>query len=146
MKKIFLLVALLGQACTETGPEFLNCSSPEDGLLAIDIAARYMEHASSVADRMNFSCKTVSPRPRTACYLVRTGDATFGNRGLIVMLDEYIGECIIHELYHAELGMSGDTCPSHVRACGWDKRFLEVPLNEYAAESGRQEEQPEEQP
>jgi len=138
--KIFLLLALLAPACTETGPEFYNCSRPEDGLLAIDIAARHMEHAEEIAERMNFSCRTVSPRPGAACYLVRTGDAGLGNRGLAVVLDEYIGECIIHELYHAELGLAGDTCPSHVLACGWDGRFLEMPLNEYAAESGRQDE------
>lgn len=56
MKKI-LPLALLVQACTSTGPEFYNCSSPDDGLLAIAIAAQYMEHAYSISDRMNFSCR-----------------------------------------------------------------------------------------
>lgn len=136
---LILPLALLAQACTSTGPEFYNCSSPDDGLLAIAIAAQYMEHAYSISDRMNFSCRTESPRPGTACYLVRTGDPILGNRGLIVLLDKYIGQCVIHELYHAELGVAGDTCASHETTCGWSNDFLEMPLNEYAAELGPQE-------
>jgi hypothetical protein len=132
MKKYIYFLTIFLQSCTQTGPHFYNCSQPELGELAIDISIENMENIREVVDRMNFSCKKEITYPRAACYLVRNGDANIGNRGLVVLLDEYIGECIIHELYHVELAIAHqDPCSSHKQTCYWDNKWLEPLLDEY---------------
>lgn len=121
----------LSKSCVKTGPQFQNCSQPELGELAIDISLENMGNIQEVVDGMNFSCKKQITYPaKTACFLVRPG--TDIERGLIVLLDEYIGECIIHELYHAELSLTySDPCSSHDKQCYWDNQWLETLLDEY---------------
>jgi len=131
MKKILIFLIFLSISCVKTGPEFRNCSRPELGELAIDISLENMLNISEVVNGMNFSCKQEITYPaKTACFVVRNGSNI--ERGLIVVLDEYIGECVIHELYHAELSIAySDPCSSHKQECYWDKTWLEPLLDEY---------------
>lgn len=132
MKKIFVFFSIFLGSCTQTGHEFRNCSKPELGELAIDISLENMENIPEVVDRMTFSCKKEIVYPQAACYLVRNGTPNIGDRGLIVLLDEYIGECIIHELYHVELSIANaDPCSSHSEDCEWSNVWLEPLLDEY---------------
>ncbi len=118
-------------SCVETGPQFRNCSQPQLGELAIDISLENMENIQEVVGGMDFSCKKkITYPPKAACYVVRNGSKI--ERGLIVVLDEYIGECVIHELYHAELTLAySDPCSSHDKQCYWDRTWLETLLDEY---------------
>lgn len=130
MKKILILLFLTG--CTQYGAQFIDCSRPQDGKLALDITLEKMENILEVVDRTDFICKDKRPMPNIACYVARTGDKHFGNRGMIVVQDKYIGECVIHELYHVELGRKhGYTCNEHSLECGWDDKWLEPLLDEY---------------
>jgi hypothetical protein len=126
-----LLLIFLLQGCTQTGVQFQNCSQPELGELAIDISLENMMNIAEVVDRMNISCKKEITYPSSsACYFVRLGDKNIGNRGLIVVTDEYIGECIIHEFYHIELAIKyGNPDQDHNKY--WDYVWLEELLNEY---------------
>lgn len=131
MKKLILLSLFLS-GCTQYGPEFIDCSKPKDGELALDIALEHMKLVDQIVDRTDFICTQDLPMPHVACYIARTGDKDFGNRGMIVVQDKYIGECVIHELYHLELVKTyGDTCDNHSIECGWDDIWLDSLLDEY---------------
>jgi len=130
--KKLLITLLFLNACTQTGPKFIDCSKPQYGELALDIALEKMENISEVVYRTDFMCKNKQPMPPLECYIARTGNKDFGNRGMIIMNDKYIGECVIHELYHVELGQKyGYTCNEHSLKCGWDNHWLEPLLDEY---------------
>lgn len=131
MRKILMLSSLLFGSCVKTGPEFINCSRPDLGRLAVDISVENMVNVQEVVSGMNFSCREEITYPANmACFLVRPGTGI--ERGLIVLLDEHIGECVIHELYHAELSTAySDPCSSHQEDCYWDSRWLETLLEEY---------------
>ena len=130
MKKLLILLFLTG--CTQYGPEFINCSEPQKGELALEIALEKMENIPEVVYRTDFICKEKRPMRNVECYIARTGNKDFGNRGMIIMNDKYIGECVIHELYHVELGEKyGYTCNEHSKECGWDYNWLESLLDEY---------------
>lgn len=132
MKKyIFFLLFL--QSCTQTGYSFRNCSEPELGDIAVELSLSNMNDIGDVVDRMDFSCKEKIQYPAEAkCLFIRKGDPDFGNRGLITITDQYIGECVIHELYHIQLSVANDEpCSSHSKDCGWDNDWLEPILNNY---------------
>jgi hypothetical protein len=132
MKKyIFFLLFL--QSCTQTGYSFRNCSEPELGDIAVELSLSNMNDIGDVVDRMDFSCKEKIQYPAEAkCLFIRKGDLEFGNRGLITITDQYIGECVIHELYHIQLSVANDEpCSSHSKDCGWDNDWLEPILNNY---------------
>lgn len=132
-KAIIFLLLLTG--CTQTGPKFINCSDEAAGFLALDIAMEHMEHVGDVIMRTNFICKQQRPLPYAECYIARTGNQDYGNRGLIIVRDKYIGECIIHELYHVEsYEKYGDFCSSHSKNCNWDYVWLEKLLDDYQLE------------
>lgn len=134
MKKTLLLTLLLS-ACTQTGPKFINCSDEKGADIALNIALESMENIAEVVYRTDFICKEEQPMRNVECYVARTGDKDFGNRGMIVARDQYVGECIIHELYHVELGVKyGDSCSSHDISCEWDNKWLEPLLDEYKEE------------
>lgn len=130
MKKLLILLFLTG--CTQTGPKFIGCSKPERGELALDIALEKMENIPEIVYRTDFICKDKKPMDNAECYIARTGNKDFGNRGMILMNDKYIGECVIHELYHVELSQKyGYACSEHSKNCGWDNYWLELLLDEY---------------
>ena len=130
MKKLLILLLLTG--CTQTGPKFIDCLEPQKGELALDIALEKMENISEVVYRTDFICKEKRPLTNAECYIARIGNKDFGNRGMILLRDQYIGECVIHELYHIELGQKyGYTCNEHSKECGWDYNWLEPLLDEY---------------
>lgn len=131
LKKILLLILLLS-GCTQYGPKFIDCSDEKSAGIALDISLENMENIAEVVYRTDFICTEQQPMRNVACYVARTGDKDFGNRGMIVMQDQYAGECVIHELYHVELGVKyGDSCHPHDIECNWDDKWLERLLDEY---------------
>ena len=132
MKKT-LITLLFINGCTQYGANFKNCTNEENGRLALNIAIDNMDSIDEIVDRTDFICKENPPMPHIACYIARTGNKDFGNRGMIVMQDKYIGECVIHELYHVQLGKEhGDMCDEHSIKCNWDAVWLDELLTEYA--------------
>lgn len=132
MKKTLLSIICFLSGCTQTGPSFTNCSNPKHVELALDISLEKMENISDVVYRTDFICKEERPLSNAECYIARTGNKDFGNRGMILIRDKYAGECIIHELYHVELSQKyGYTCDEHSKECGWDNHWLEPILDEY---------------
>ena len=118
--------------CTQYGPDFIDCTDEKNANLALDIALEHMHLIDEIVDRTDFICTQDLPAPHMACYIARTGDKDFGNRGMIVMQDKYCGECVIHELYHLELAKKyGDTCDNHSIDCGWDDFWIDTLLDEY---------------
>ena len=131
MKKILLLILLLS-GCTQYGPKFIDCSDEKSAGIALDIALENMQNIAEVVYRTDFICTEEQPMRNVECYIARTGDKEFGNRGMIIVRDQYVGECIIHELYHVELGVKyGDSCSSHDISCDWSNNWLEPLLDEY---------------
>lgn len=128
-----MLFIVFLQSCTQTGHSFRNCSEPELGELALQLSLENMNNISEVVDRMDFSCKEKIQYPAEAkCLFISRGNPGFGNRGLISITDKYIGECVIHELYHIELSVANEEpCSSHNKDCGWDNYLLEPILNSY---------------
>lgn len=128
-----MIIAILLSSCTQTGYSFKDCSESQNGEIALDIALENMENISDVVSRADFICKEkIVVPPNVECYIVRMGDRDFGNRATIVVLDRYIGECVLHELYHVELSqMFFNSCNEHSLKCGWDWQWLELLLNEY---------------
>ena len=133
VKKFVLFLSLFIQSCTQTGHSFRNCSQPELGDIAVELSLSNMDNIQDIVERMDFSCKEKIQYPAEAkCLFIRKGDQDFGNRGLITITDQYIGECVIHELYHIELSVVNDEpCSSHSKECGWDNDWLEPTLNKY---------------
>jgi hypothetical protein len=131
MKKL-LITLLFISSCTQSGASFIDCSDEKNANLALNIAIENMDSINEVVARTDFICKKNPPMPNVACYIARTGNKDFGNRGMIVMQDEYSGECVIHELYHVQLGVkNNNSCETHSIKCGWDVVWLEVMLDEY---------------
>jgi hypothetical protein len=131
MKKVIFSLAFFA-SCTQYGHEFIDCTDKEKGETALDISISNMDSISEVVDRTDFICTEEQPMPDAACYIARGGDQDFGNRGMIVLQDEYIGQCVIHELYHVQLAQTlGDSCANHSRNCNWDSVWLETLLDEY---------------
>lgn len=132
MKNIIFLFLILLTGCTQYGPKFINCSEEKNAELALDIALEKMENIAEVVYRTDFICKEKRPLFNAECYIARTGDKDFGNRGIVILRDKYAGECVIHELYHIELAQKyGYTCDEHSLKCGWDNHWLEPLLDEY---------------
>ena len=125
-----LSVCLFGSCNVNSGPKFYNCTSEEDANLAVDIVLGTMDGAPEIVQRLDVFCKDRRPYPKTECYVGRYGNDL--DRAAIYVHDMYVGECIIHEMYHADLAvLRGYSCNEHSEECGWNWDYLEERLDMY---------------
>lgn len=126
-----LFSCLLINSCNiDSGPKLYNCSDEPDANIAIDIVVGTMDGAPEVVQRLDVFCKEKEPLPGRACYVMKYGSDI--ERAGIRVWDKYVGECIIHEMYHADLAvLRGYGCNEHSETCGWDWSYLEERLDMY---------------